>query len=51
VYQYIGTSLIILAVAVKHPIYTEKSNISLETVVVALIAASGLSTMVYAVPE
>jgi hypothetical protein len=41
---------------VKHLIYTEKSNTSLRmmnrttTVVVALIAAAGLSTMVYASP-
>jgi hypothetical protein len=37
----------------KHPIYTEKSKIMnrTTTVVVALIAAAGLSTMAYAVPE
>jgi hypothetical protein len=41
---------------VKHPIYTEKSDINrimdrMITVVVALIAAAGLSAMVYSEPR
>ena len=51
-----ATSLIILAVAVKDPIYTEKSvSVSRNmnrtmTVAVALIVAAGITTMAYAVP-